>query len=500
MKYNMNIRNSFLLFVLALLGVIMLPACKKEKMNASPNITSIRNYAAAPNDSVVTSINPGQWVVIHGQNLKNALRIQFDGVDASFNYGIFSDDQAVVQIPAVIPFNSVPAALLNTITYVTTSGTTTFQFGFNYPAPVITGINNETFFPGDSIYINGSGFFLVQSVKFAGASIAKYNVDSLGTRIGFVCPPFAQVPGGTITVVAKGGTATTTKTYSVGKPSITSISNENPNAGDSVYIYGAAFKDIQTVVFSGVTISSYNAAPDYSYIAFKCPTLSSPGNVTVTTLYGTASTTFNVNDINTGIIGNFEWGNSFGWQWWGGASLQSGDPNSGWPPYDPLFTGNASMYMLLNGSNVNSGDGNNGSTAIRLNAAQWVPAANVTDAPENWAVKFEMKVPKAWNGASLVISSDNAGYVYRYEPWRTASGPVDYSTNSWVTVTIPLSSFKASSTTGGEGTGASLTDLKKLVGTSGNTGMYLYMHNYGAGTTETGYYAGFDNVRVVKIK
>jgi hypothetical protein len=438
-------------------------------------------------------------VVIHGQNLKNAVRILFDGVDASFNYGVFADDMAVVQIPSVIPFNSVPPTLLNTITYVTTSGTTTFQFNYNYPAPAITGINNETFFPGDSIYIYGSGFFLVQSVKFAGADIAKYNVDSMGTHIGFVCPPFAQVPGGTITVVAKGGTATTTKIYSVGKPSIISISNENPNAGDSVYIYGAAFKDIQTIVFSGVTISSYRAAPDYTYIAFKCPTLTASGNVTITTLYGTAATTFNVNDISTGMIGNFEWGNLFGYAWWGGASLESGDPNSGWPPYDPLLTGNASMYMLLNGSNMNSGDGNNGSTALRLNSAQWVPAANLSDLPENWAVKFEMKVPKSWNGATLTIASDYTDYIYRYEPWSTASGPVDYSTNSWITVTIPLSSFRANGTAG-DGRGAALTDLKKLVGASGNTGMYLYMHNYGSAPTETGYYAGFDNVRVVKIK
>jgi hypothetical protein len=487
------------LSAIALLVVIILPACKKEKAGAEPTITSIRNYAAAPNDTVVTSITPGQWVVIHGQNLKNALHISFDGVEATFNYGDFANDMAVVQIPSVIPFNSVPADLLNTVTYVTTTGTTTYQFNFNYPAPVITGVNNETFFPGDSIYILGSSFFLVQSVQFAGANITKYNVDSMGTRIGFVCPPLNQVPGGVITVVAKGGTATTAKTYAVGKPSILLISNENPNAGDSVYIFGAAFKDIQSIVFSGANITSYKVAADYSNVAFVCPTLSSSGVVTITTLYGTASTTFNVNDINTGIIGNFEWGNSFGWQWWGGASLESGDPNSGWPPYDPLLPGNRSMFMLLNGTPMNNSDGSNSSTAIRLNAAQWVPASNLSDQPENWAIKFEVSVPKPWNGATLVIASDLADYIYIAEPWRTTSGAADFSTKGWTTVTIPLSSFKAKSTAG-DGTGAALSDLTKLVGPSGKTGMYLYMHNYGSAVTETGYYAGFDNVRVVKIK
>jgi hypothetical protein len=49
------------LSAMALLVVIIMPACKKEKAGAEPTITSIRNYAAAPNDTVVTSITPGQW-------------------------------------------------------------------------------------------------------------------------------------------------------------------------------------------------------------------------------------------------------------------------------------------------------------------------------------------------------------------------------------------------------------------------------------------------------
>src|SRR5437868_6497320 len=110
----LNIHVSFLLLALSALAGIILPACKKETTSALPKISEIRNYAAAPNDTLVTTITPGQWVVIHGQNLRSAVRIQFDGVDASFNYGVFADDNAVVQIPSVIPFNSVPPALLNT--------------------------------------------------------------------------------------------------------------------------------------------------------------------------------------------------------------------------------------------------------------------------------------------------------------------------------------------------------------------------------------------------
>lgn len=493
---------SFLSFFPIALLVITMQSCKKEKLNGPPKITSIRNYADAPNDTLVTGINPGQWVVIHGENLQQAQEILFDGVPAQFNYGIFSNERAVVQIPSSIPFNTVPPELLNTVKYTTTTGSTVFSFNFNYPRPVITGLGNETFFPGDSIYIYGSGFFIVESVNFAGASITNYESDPYGNYIRFICPPLAQVPGGPITVVAKGGTATTTRIYTVGKPSIYSISNENPAVNDSVFIYGAAFKDVQTVNFGGNIISAYRTVPDFSLIAFKCPALSSSGFVTVTTLYGTATTTFRVNDISTGIIGNMEWGNQFGWQWWGGASLQSGDPNSGWPPFDPLITGNTSMYIALkNGTPLNSGEGNNGSTAVRLGSAQWVPSANLTDAPDNWAVKFEMNAPTFWNGASLCIEGGVANNImFRYEPWSTPSGPVDFKTNGWVTVTIPLSSFRLNSATLGDGRGNPITTLSSLVGNNGNTNMNLYMHNYSAATNPRGYYVAFDNIRVVRIK
>ena len=64
---------------------ILLPACKKEKLNA-PVITGVRNYAPAPGDSIVHSVIPGQWVVLLGHNLRNGVQIAFDGIPANFNW------------------------------------------------------------------------------------------------------------------------------------------------------------------------------------------------------------------------------------------------------------------------------------------------------------------------------------------------------------------------------------------------------------------------------
>ncbi|HWV64823.1 hypothetical protein, partial [Chitinophaga sp.] len=94
-------------------------SCKKDVTAGAPEITSVRNYAASPEDTLVGTITTGQWVVLIGHNLKDAVQISFNGVPASINSVMFSDTSATVLVPAVIPFPSVPAESLNTIRYIT---------------------------------------------------------------------------------------------------------------------------------------------------------------------------------------------------------------------------------------------------------------------------------------------------------------------------------------------------------------------------------------------
>ena len=136
-----------------------------------------------------------------------------------------------------------------------------------------------------------------------------------------------------------------------------------------------------------------------------------------------------------------------------------------------------------------------------MNNAQWVPTANISDAPGNWAFKFEVSVPQNWNGGSIDILSGFGSYIARWEPWQiTASATAPYTTKRWVTVTIPLSSFRASDPTLGDGKGTPLANISDLVTSSGNTSCTVYIHNYSTSATATGFYAAFDNFRCVKIK
>jgi hypothetical protein len=493
-------RNSYLsLYFLPLCCMIvaLLPACKKSTENASPPvISSIRSYVASPNDTVLHSaVANGQWVVITGQNLQNALRISFDGVPASFNVALFAPNSAVVQIPA-IQFSTIDTAKLYTVEYATSGGATTFSFKLGPAAPTIAAISNVFANPGDSVHIYGTNLVLVQRFWYAGTAISSFKSSIDGTSLGFLMP--AQTPSDQISIATKSGSIT----YKiVATPTITRVSNENATPGDSVYIYGTYLKNIQSLSFAGTSITSFVSSDDATSVGFVLPKLTQSGPVSIATKFGTAATIYKVNDVATGALSN--WDDVFNWQWWGGASLTSGNPASGWPPYNPDFPGNMSQYMVLKTNSLSGGEGNTYSNyAILLNGAQWVPAANMNDPIDNWAFKFEVNIPKPWNGGTIDILSGIANSpIARWEPWQkneTATAP--YATKRWITVTIPFSSFRKADPTLGEGKGASISKIADLLGPTGNSSCTVYIHNYSASNTPTGFYGAFDNLRVVKIK
>ena len=234
------------------------------------------------------------------------------------------------------------------------------------------------------------------------------------------------------------------------------------------------------------------------------PSSSTSGPLSITTQFGSVTTVYNVNDIGagTGSISNWEWSGNFNWQWWGGSSLTSGDPSSGWPPYNPDFPGNKSLYQVLKRGILSGGEGNTWSNyAIRMDAKQWVPTASMNDAIDNWAFKFEVNIPQSWNGGSIVIESGDATYICRWEPWQTsATTTAAYTTKGWKTITIPFSMFRKTDATLGDGKGASMTKFADLLGASGNSACNVWLKNYGTADTPTGFYGAFDNLRVVKIK
>lgn len=397
--YN-SVHYAMLLCIAA--SLLCLPACKKDS-SGGPVITGVRNYAATPGDTVLKSLEPGQWVVLSGHNLRGATMIQFNGVTTSFNSALFSDTSAAVQVPAVIPFPLIPADQLNTIRYVTPNGTTTFSFNIVAPAPTIT-----------------------------------------------------------------------------------SISNENANSGDSVRVYGLNFFFIKKIIFAGEEVSHWKEADDGTSVGFILPTLTHSGPLEITTASGTSSTPFNMNDVTTGAICNFDDVNTYSW----GATSTSNN--------DPLYAGNRGYYaiMINNPLSPNEWSWWNGGRSINTNGVQWVPAGKLSDPVADYALKFEINVPVAWNGGSVYALKDySTAFLGRYEPWKDANGNTSaFTTKGWNTVTIPLSMFLTNN-----GTGTAPASLTELLGSSGSGSFNIWFINNSASATATGFNAAIDNIRIVRI-
>jgi len=491
-----KILNAHLYFLPLFFAIVALfPACKKSNENgAAPVITSVKNYALSPNDTILSNgtlngriLTGTGYVAIIGQNLQNATEIDIDGIPITFNTALFAPTSAVVNVPALV-FSTVDTAKLYTLVYKTPAGSTTFSFKLGPKLPVLTAISNVFANPGDSLYLYGANLVLIKNFVYGGTKITSYKSSLDGTSLGFIMPN--ATPTNIITVTTTTGTVSAIINAT---PTITGVSCENPMAGDSVYIYGTYFKSIQSFIFAGTTITSFKSSNDLKSIGFVMPSISQSGPVSVTTKFGTATTVYKVNDVSTGRISDWEWGGNFNWQWWGGSYYTSGSSD---------FPGNTSQYMVLKTGVLSPGEGNTYSSyAIRMNGAQWIPTANINDPVANWAFKFEISVPNNWNGGSIDIISDVSGPLARWEPWQVTAGTTaNYKTKRWVTITIPLSSFRTTDATLGDGEGASITKLSDLVNTSGNTGCTVYIHNYSKSATATGFYGAFDNFRVVKIK
>lgn len=86
-------------------------------VTGGPIITHVRNYASAPNDTIVDAVTPGQHVNLIGFNLKGATKIAFQGVNADLTGAVYTDSSVIIKLPT--DFSKADATLANTISYST---------------------------------------------------------------------------------------------------------------------------------------------------------------------------------------------------------------------------------------------------------------------------------------------------------------------------------------------------------------------------------------------
>ncbi len=236
-------------------------------------------------------------------------------------------------------------------------------------------------------------------------------------------------------------------------------------------------------------VTSYTASNDGTTIRLAVPAsvTTAGGIVSVTTKSGSASTVYKVHDFVDGVFQNWDAINGYPW------GCNTSNSSTAYP-------GNTGWYAVLGASNLSGYDYGwyNTPRGINMGGAQWVPASDISNSPANYAVKFEISVPKTtpWvNGSIFVAVNYSFNYIALYRPWINSAGKTTaFSTTGWQTVTIPLSTFRTNN-----GTGTQVASITDLVGASGNNGMNIWYIN-DAGTPVVSFAAAIDNIRVVKIQ
>jgi hypothetical protein len=325
---------------------------------------------------------------------------------------------------------------------------------------------------GSAIRIEGTGFSGLKKVYINGYDT--YFNPSFVTDNSMLI----SVSGYTPTIDAASGTRNTIRfvkdgtefTYSFeirsAAPSITSISNTLPAAGDTITIYGTGLTEISKITFPGSVVVSQGIISDKlgTYCKVVIPAgLTKSGSILVQGSNGGAYSPAYFY-CKSGVILNFDDIGSQGyWSWTStGSMINNTDLESAAVVGAPVAS--QGKYCAHRPSRIaqfpaaknrisevwTSGSGTTDDWRTYLTSL--VPT---TTAVSNFAFQFDIYVPNEWNNTGFLkiclMNNFNggewSGTCYNYVPWIVNGVTTPFKTKGWVTVTIPFSNFYAFSST-----------------------------------------------------
>jgi len=354
--------------------------------------------------------------------------------------------------------------------------------------------------PGDYIVIQGKNLNNMQAVYFDGFA-ATFN-PTFSSPDNFVVQvpsniPFASIPAAdfnTVKLITTGGSTTLSFPIAAPVPVISSISNEMPNPGDKITLYGNGLFAITSLTLPGniqVPATSITSDAGGGFSTFQLPAgfTNQSGPISVTTKYGTTKSIAMLNDF-ADVVCNFDDKNIN--DPYNSTATITGDAT--------LYPGNHGNYARMTFPSMAAGDWGDGGPGRRivLNYFQWLPVANVNDPTTSWAVKFEIYVKNPWVGGCLFVQDWSWNHTCRYEPFLPSGS---YQTAGWTTVTLPLSNFKSKPSTGPtayiDGTGDPYPTVAGLIGATGNDRLGFFLDN--SLVPVANFDIAIDNIRIVKI-
>lgn len=357
--------------------------------------------------------------------------------------------------------------------------------------------------PGTLILITGQNLGGVVSITFNGMSAYANPTYNTNTHIILSIPGNApteatdpKVPS-QIKVTTTHGEVAYSFVLDIPPPAITSISNENALAGDSLIIYGSSLFLIDKITLpGGREITSFVTNASGTRVGLIMPNLGTDtGRLVIQAKYGKAMSDGPLNDHASGdVISNLtndgETGETpvFNWAWWG--ANRTSDAT--------LFPGTRGAYLqnIFGGVGANDGGWWNGNRSGNFNDVAMFSTDVLTKEASQYALKFEINTKEPWT-AGINVLRFNDKYCFRYQPWLTATNKSFDTNNKWQTVTVKLSDFKLTAD-GIEGTGANAAVMGDLLKPDAKVTFGYRIITEAAGVEV--YNTAYDNFRIVKIK
>lgn len=249
------------------------------------------------------------------------------------------------------------------------------------------------------------------------------------------------------------------------KPEIGSMSCEFANPGEEVVLYGDYFLDYENAPLT-VTMAGGLPVTDIkeitkTAITFTIPDGAEPGKITVTSKYGSSSSSFSYHEAGSKGAMLFDFDDD------GDEALAKG---MGWRAGNIRNDGHSldGGYLYLGKATVTGSDWKEDEYAFNYwpteesNLSTLPSVAKLLEATKDvndLALKFEVQVPSEspWSSLGLQLIFTSLDYVSDSKktngyygangpcrgiwiPWAQASGPYDTG-DKWLTVTVPITNF-----------------------------------------------------------
>lgn len=411
----------------------------------------------------ITNMTPnpvknGAGLMVSGENLDLVTSVTFGG-------------DKVGSIVSAIPNSLIVSVPLDAVAGQVVFGTAANKSvmssaNLDLVVPVVSNMGPTSAMFGEIITFTGSDLDLLVTARFSGGTEAPVTVIDASNAT-------AEVPVGTLTgpvsLVTTNGTVIASSADLTILASTSAVITNMPSKakpGEMINIEGENLDEVTTVIFpDGVAATMYGAKTE-SLIQVVVPAdvKRGIGTLTLITSIGEMVTSPEINiqgvdDVADPSLVFFDFDNLN--RWWG---------DTGANENDPAITLDGSMYFRVNGS-LNGWTG-----FFWRNGKDNFPADAIGANASNYVLKFDINVIDPITGGEFAWRFKGGGqdYWHYWKPWET-EGP--YTTNGWITVSIPLDEFYSG--------GSPLTDLSII-----NEDFGVAFNNGSSAVN-----AAFDNIR-----